>query len=184
MDRLTFLSQLIASLAWPITILLCVILLRKIFADLVPLLRTLKYSDVELHFGKEVAALKDTAEAAGLQITKDKPGNEETREMLIRLATLRPRTAIREAWRNVETNLVELAKKRNLQPESIVWTMPMVLGALMLNAGIISEAQYTLLSRLRQLTSEAERAPIDSLTTDDAIGVVELALGLAASLAQ
>lgn len=60
----------------------------------------------------------------------------------------------------------------------------MVLGALMFNAGIISDAQYALLTRLRQLTSEAERAPVDSLTSEDAISVVELALGLAASLTE
>ena len=182
MDRLTFISQLTAALAWPITTLLCVILLRKIFADLVPLLRTLKYSDFEFHFGKEVAALKDTAAAAGLQIKGGRRDQEETRETLIRLAALRPRTAFREAWRKVESDLVELAKKRNLQVEPMVWTMPMVLGALMFNAGIISDAQYTLLTRLRQLTSEAERAPVDSLTSEDAISIVELALGLAASL--
>jgi hypothetical protein len=60
--------------------------------------------------------------------------------------------------------------------------MPMVLGALMLNAGVVSHHQYDLLSRLRQLTSEAERAPVDSLDPDDAVEFVGLALRLAASL--
>ena len=59
--------------------------------------------------------------------------------------------------------------------------MPMVLGSLMLNAGFMSDAQYSLLSRLRRLTSEAERAPVDGLSADDAAEFVGLALRLAGS---
>ena len=183
MDWKQFVSQLIGSLAWPIAVLICVALLRKVIADLVPLIRKLKYSELELHFGKEIAALKDVAEVA-LPSEISTKGQEENLETLIRLSKVRPRTAIKEAWLKVERALISLAKKRSLQPEPIVWTMPMVLGALMFNAGIISDSQYTLLSKLRQLASEAERAPIDSLTSDDAMDVVGLSLRLAASLGE
>ena len=50
------------------------------------------------------------------------------------------------------------------------------------NAGVMSDAQYSLLSRLRRLVSEAERAPVDGLSGDDAAEFVGLALRLAGSL--
>ena len=55
MDRLTFVAELVAALAWPVTVLACVLLLRGFVTALVPLLRKLKYSDLELQFGREVA---------------------------------------------------------------------------------------------------------------------------------
>src|SRR5215218_6571872 len=106
MDGLTFTSQLVAALAWPITLLVSVLLLRKLLAELVPLLRKLKYSDVELTFGKEVAQLEHTAAAAGLLVSSSMTHERET---LIRLAQVRPRSAIRGAWEKVESSLVKLA---------------------------------------------------------------------------
>ena len=44
----------------------------------------------------------------------------------------------------------------------------MVLGALMFNAGMISDTQYTLLGRLRKLVSDAERASIETISPDSA----------------
>jgi hypothetical protein len=82
----------------------------------------------------------------------------------------------------VESTLVRVAQARNLQAAPAVWSMPMVLGALLINAGVISDAQYRLLYRLRELTSDAERASVDSLATIDAQEFVSLALQLAASL--
>ena len=185
MSTLTFIAQVTAALAWPLAVLACVALLRKPLSNLVPLLRRLKYSDLELQFGREVAEATKEAEVVTLG-SSDKRIVEETKrqvwEDVIQLASARPRTAIREAWRRVETALHDLAKARGLEVAPTAWSMPMVLGALMLNSGVISDAQYSMLNRLRRLTSEAERAPLDSLSVDDAVQFVELALRLAASM--
>jgi hypothetical protein len=181
MDRLTFVSNVVASLAWPITAIVGLVLLRRILANLLPLVRTLKYSDLELSFGREVAEVRNVADAAAIQPQLPQLESQAW-EDLIRLAGARPRSAIRQAWRQVESALTNEAKKRHLQVAPGVWSMPMVLGSLMLNAGIISDAQYDLLNRLRRLTSEAERAPVDSLKSDDAAEFVGLALRLAGSL--
>ena len=101
---------------------------------------------------------------------------------MMRLAEARPRTAIREAWRRVETELGTLAKARRLEAAPSAWSMPMVLGALMFNAGMISDAQYTLLGRLRKLVSDAERAPIDRISADSAESFVRMSLRFVASL--
>lgn len=41
MDKLTFISQVTTALAWPVTTLLCVLLLRGFITALLPLLRKL-----------------------------------------------------------------------------------------------------------------------------------------------
>jgi hypothetical protein len=181
MDNRTFISNVVASLAWPVTALIALLLVRTILISLLPLVRTLKYSELELSFGREIAAVRDAADDAAI-----KPAAEAARpqawEGLMHLAGVRPRSAIREAWHHVESALARAAKARNLQVAEGVWSMPMVLGSLMLNAGLMSDAQYSLLNRLRRLTSEAERAPVDSLSADDAAEFVGLALRLAGSL--
>jgi hypothetical protein len=182
MDNRTFVANLVAHLAWPVTALIALLLVRKILVSLVPLVRTLKYSDLEVSFGREIAAIRVAADAAALPSTAD-GARPQVWEDIMRVAPVRPRTAIRDASRQVESALARSAKAKNLQVAEGVWSMPMVLGSLMLNAGHMSDAQYSLLSRLRRLTSEAERAPIDSLTADDAAEFVMLALRLAGSLA-
>ena len=148
---------------------------------MVPLIRRLKYSDLEVSFGREVAAIRDAADAAAIEPSATTTKSQAW-EDLIRLAAVRPRSAIREAWRQVESALSNIAKTRNLQIAPAVWSMPMVLGSLILNAGLMSDAQYGLLSRLRQLVSEAERTPPDGLSADDAAEFVGLAFRLTASL--
>ena len=181
MDDRTFIANLVASLAWPVTALIALLLVRKMVISLVPLVRTLKYSELEVSFGREIAAVREAADAAAIR-PSDEGAKPQVWEDLMRLAAVRPRSAIRDAWRQVESALARVAKARQLQVADGVWSMPMVLGSLMLNAGLMSDAQYSLLNRLRRLTSEAERAPVDGLSADDAAEFVGLALRLAGSL--
>jgi hypothetical protein len=108
---LGFISQIISSLAWPITLLTCVLLLKRHLLALLPLVRTAKYSDVEIRFGQEVAELKRTTTIADLPSQQGSPKQNQW-ESLSRLAEVRPRTAIRSAWSQVESSIRELAKKR------------------------------------------------------------------------
>jgi len=181
MNTRTFIAQLVAALAWPLTVLICVVLLRPLLVRLLPLIRKLKYSDVEIQFGREVAELK-LAAAASIQPATTEARQQPIWEDLLRLAAVRPRTAILQAWQQVEAALIGMAKNRHLEVATAVWQMPMVLGALMLNAGMISVQQYDFLSRLRQLVNEATHAPVNSVNPDTAVEFVGLALRLAASL--
>jgi hypothetical protein len=183
MDNRAFIANVVASLAWPVTAIVALLLFRKILISLVPLIRTLKYSELEVSFGREIAAVRQAADDAAIKPTAEIRAPQAWEDVM-RLAAVRPRSAIREAWRQVESALARVAKARHLQVAEGVWSMPMVLGSLMLNARVISDAQYDLLSRLRRLASEAERAPVDTLSADDAAEFVGLALRLAGSLGE
>ena len=181
MNIRAFVAQLVAALAWPVTVLLSIILLRPLLGRLVPLIRTLKYSDVEIQFGREVSELK-LAAAASIRPANVGARKQPIWEELVRLAAVRPRTAILQAWQQVEATLIGMAKNRHFEVAAAVWQMPMVLGALMLNAGAISVHQYDFLSRLRHLVNEATHAPIDGVNPENAVEFVGLALRFTASL--
>jgi hypothetical protein len=181
MSTPSLITQLVAALAWPVTVLTCVLLLRPFLARLIPLIKTVKYSDIEIQFGREVADIKATS-SASLQARGIKSNQQPIWEDLIRLAAVRPRSAISRAWQQVEGALITRAKDWSLDVAPAVWQMPMVLGATMLNKGEISPEQYDLLGRLRQLVEESRHAPVDTLRPDDAAEFVGLALRFAATL--
>jgi hypothetical protein len=178
---LGFISQIISSLAWPITLLTCVFLLKRHLLALIPLVRTVKYSDVEIRFGREVAELTRTTDIVDLS-SQGSSLKQNQWESLSRLADVRPRTAIRSAWSQVENSIRDLAKKMNTEITDAAEGMPMVIGAILLNQGVISTEQYELMQKLRMLYHEAERAEPDTITADSAGEYVGLALRLAASI--
>jgi hypothetical protein len=83
----------------------------------------------------------------------------------------------------VEETITEAARARNIEIADGAQGMPMVIGAILLNNGAISNGQYELLSRLRLLVVEAEQAPPDGITAESATDFVSLAMRLAGSVA-
>jgi hypothetical protein len=179
---LGFIAQVIGSLVWPVTVLTCVLLLRKHLLSLIPLVRTVKYSDVEIRFGQEVAELAKAADASAVPAQTSQTERDRW-EDLIKMAQVRPRTAIRMAFRRVEEAITDAARARNIEVADGALGMPMVIGAILLNNGVISAGQYDLLSRLRLLMNEAELAPPDGITPESASDFVSLAMRLAGSVA-
>ena len=52
MDLVTFITERVTGLAWPGAVLLIVLSLRRPLIALIPLLRSLKYGDLEIDFEK------------------------------------------------------------------------------------------------------------------------------------
>jgi hypothetical protein len=178
---LSFVAQVVASLAWPVAVLTGVILLRRHLLALIPLVRSVKYSDVEIRFGKEVAELAKSSAAATLP-TQFPNDTSHQWEDLAAIAKIRPRTAIRQAFLRLSEAMIEYARKKQIEIAPEALTMPMVVGAYLLGSGSISSEQYDLLSRLRGLLDESERAQPDSILPESAAEFVGLAFGLAASV--
>jgi len=181
MDILTFVVEMTKALAWPSSVVLLSLVLRKPLRDLLGNIRKLKYSELELSFDKEVARLENRAErtlpaaqAAGVDL--------EIKNQLLSLAMTSPEAAVLEAWRLLESRLVVLADTVDLKVAPAVRVMPMVLGALLYREGKISEAQYSLLRRMRVLRNEASHSPQGSVDVEQASSFVKLAVRLSASL--
>ncbi len=112
MDWLTFISSLIGNLAWPLTVIIAVIILRKPLGKLLPQIKKFQYKDLNLEFGE----LEKRAEAI-LPLESEKLIEHTIVPItaLREIADISPRAAIMEAWRSVEYELKEAAKRMNLQ---------------------------------------------------------------------
>lgn len=56
MDWLQFVSSVIGALAWPAAVITIIAQLRAPLGKLVPLIRTLKYKDLQIDVGQELEA--------------------------------------------------------------------------------------------------------------------------------
>jgi len=148
---------------------------------LLPHLTTLKYDKFEVQFAKELAAVEKQAQA-DLPPVPQKSGHGAIREQLINLAMSSPESAIIEAWRYLETQLLESAVRHKLDIAPAVRTMPMVIAALLHKDGFTTDAQQALIRRLRDLRNEVAHSPPGALDIERAISYVESTLRLAASL--
>lgn len=58
MDGFTFTSEIIKAVAWPTAVIALVFLLRKPIIELAPLMKKLKYKELELEFSQEMQTFK------------------------------------------------------------------------------------------------------------------------------
>jgi hypothetical protein len=179
MDVLTFLSELIKAVAWPLTAVVLVALLRKPIVELIPLLRRLKYKELELEFAQEVSELKAEAEAIAKEKGEEVPSIASTSSNLLNLVAFSTRAAIMEAWLEVESTGVTVASSFwGQSPNDAFRNMPK-LGEYLLQCKVIDEKQLSVFNKLRQLRNKAAHAQDLDLNENDAKSYVQLASDLA-----
>jgi hypothetical protein len=176
-DWLTFLAQVIGSLAWPVTIVIVVLLLKNQIASLFPVLKRLKAGPVEAEFERGIEEAK--TEAAGLPAPEALPAPlDARRQQLIQIAYINPRTAILDAWQGVEFAVKKAAIQRiGGSP------MPDVSSALRMirelaKASLISQDDVALFHDLRGLRNQATHAADFNPTLASALNYIDLAVGL------
>ena len=186
MDILSFIANVISSLAWPGMVILCVILLRKPIAELIPLMRSFKFKDFEIDFGRRLEKLEAEADEAELPSipppTTEAP--EEPRretdywETIEGLSEVSPRAAISEAWRRVEWAIDDHFRRLGLERPRSYQGM---LRALRAQERPIPPAM-TLFQELRVLRNSAVHARDFDIDPQRAIEFAQLADRIVASL--
>ncbi|MBK1653962.1 hypothetical protein [Allochromatium vinosum] len=171
-------------------------MLRKPIGELIPLLRKLKYKEIEMEFSCEIAELKAEAlpapEQPGLpaNISNDEqlaaarlPDRLDTKhDELIRMVSFSARVAVMEAWLEVEAAAIEVGSSFwNAHSSGTFKDFPR-LGEYLLQCKIINQKQLGTFRRLRQLRNKAAHAQELNISEDDAKSYVELALALAAHI--
>lgn len=177
MDGLTFVAEIVKSLAWPASAIILVILLRKPIVELIPFIRKLRYKELELEFSQEVKALKaETSDIPDFDKTKEKISATSKALALLPLST---RAAIMEAWVEVETAAVEAASSFwNKSPSEAMRNFPR-LGEYLHQSKVINDQQLRMFQKLRQLRNKAAHAEELSLSEEDAKAFVVMASNLA-----
>jgi Sec-independent protein translocase protein TatA len=125
LDLLTFCSNLISSIVWPLIVVIIILILRnplrELIRDLGRRLRSIKFPGGEAEFSQELAEIKEAADEANLPPLPVSPATssllfkiEEDERQWCRLAELSPRAAVIEAWRQVEIAIRETAQKHEV----------------------------------------------------------------------
>ncbi|ELC0660802.1 hypothetical protein SD340_004182 [Vibrio fluvialis] len=177
MDWLSFISDIVGSLAWPIATIVIVFVLRQKIESILNNLKKVKAGPLEAEFERQVESLRISTES----YIDEKPISEFEKK-LYQLSEINPRSAILEAWQGIEASARRLVIEKGLYeagPES----RPLldVFRALSKNK-LISEAEILLFHELRGLRNSAAHDESFLPTKESALNYVEMARGLRSSI--
>ena len=164
MDWLTFFSNAISSLAWPVSVVVLVLLFRKPITERLPFLKKMKYKDLELEFEKELEQLQ--AEVRPKLGGRPAPQLEAPKkDELAGLVSASPRLAILAAYREVERTLEDTALHLGARADI---TAPAALRYLH-EKNAIDEASMKVVLRLQALRDKVVHAT--DFEPDEATGL-------------
>lgn len=165
MDWLQFFASLVGSMAWPSAVVAIVVLLKTPLGKLLPLIRTLKYKELQIDWGAQLEEIKDQVEATSPVPSLE---SEKAASDLTQLADVDSRGAVLGAWIPLERELRQLAASVGIQ--KVMQSQAGWLAAQLRHRGHLDDATYETLIKLRNLRNEAvhlsdrEITPVDSAT--------------------
>ena len=109
MDWLTFTSNLISSIAWPLSVFSVALLFRSELRGLFTSIKKLKWKDVEAEFGDEVEQIRE--EIKSVESDPDYV-DSPVEEKLVRLIETHPHLAVLEGWKTLERSITNLSTKK------------------------------------------------------------------------
>jgi hypothetical protein len=182
MDALTFISEIIKSLAWPTALVALVIMLKKPIAQLIPLLRKFKYKEIEVEFAEEIAELKAEVTVPISSVGKPTVTQTPPPNRLLQLVNFSTRAAIMEAWLEVETAATNVASTFWNESSNDCFRNIPRLGEYLLQCNVINKNQLLTFNKLKQLRNKAAHAEELNLSESDARSYIELASTLATQI--
>lgn len=111
MDYFQFIASIIDSLAWPVAVVLIILLLRKAILRLLRRIKIFRYKDIEFEFSEKLAEVERDASKLGFVINRTVPDVSQVNRYAT-LAQISPNAAILEAWSDVELAVLELAREK------------------------------------------------------------------------
>jgi hypothetical protein len=175
MDGFTFTTELVKALAWPLSVIVLVFLLRKPIVELVPLMKKLKFKELEMEFSQEVKALKSEAIESSCFGTPTVNQSKLVNSIALDLIPFSTRAAIIEAWVEVEVAATEVASSFWGQSSSETMRSYPKLGEYLHQCKVIDDKQLSTFQRLRKLRNKAAHAEELSLSEEDARSFIVLA---------
>lgn len=146
---LDFVSSVVASLAWPIAIVLIALILKKPIVNLLRTLRFLRYGDVEFEFDQELKKIEGKIEENQPLPPVQTIEESKAKDLFEELVAASPKAAVLATWQEVEYTMNELANQLNIDTKS--WRSPVnLVNVLKSNEQITSNA-VELLLELRKL---------------------------------
>jgi hypothetical protein len=158
----------VASLMWPVVLLVAIFLFRKNIAERVGRLQSFKAAGAEMTFSDRADQLMRDSGAV-----IDTPKNEEPsprQTFLIRMAATDPRAAIRQAWLMIRDSAMGLAKRME-----IPWKSTDSFSRRLVERGLLDSQTLLLILNLRRLYYDIENHPEEDVTPSTAAAYVAAA---------
>ena len=185
--KMEYFIQLIDSLAWPVAVLIIVLIFKKELSKLISKLSNVKYREFEANFSNKLQDAEDKLKEIKRPDVKDIPEaleqskiEETDYDRIMRIAEISPRAAISEAWSEVEIAAKTAARQSELhvdKPESV----RNIVKAFIKN-GVFNEMNLQAFEELRVLRNRAVHTPEFYIQEDETEKYIDLALRLAFEL--
>lgn len=183
LDWLGFIQKLIEALAWPIFGIFLVRLIWPEFKTLIPLIRKLKAGPVEAEFGREVGELRlETAVSQEGEVPVTEDLNQ--RQKLLLLADHNPRSAVLEAWREIEIAAKKTIIARGKRELSRELTSVVAISRILSDEKILNPDEISLFNELKGLRNLVTHSEDFNLTYEAALDYIELASLLLSKLTE
>jgi hypothetical protein len=173
MDLLDFFASLTDSLAWPVTVLCCVYILRTPAGKLIERVTKLKYGELEAEFQERLNKIENISEDGAKGIKQDL---KVASIALEDLSEVSPRAAVLEAWIIVEKATSVFCEANGL-PSNVTYQG---LFRLAKEKDLDIEAFQTAYQELRLLRNKAVHATDSDITPATAKQYVKTANFIAA----
>lgn len=181
-----FIVYLAKYLAWPLFATVTLLLFRRQLLGLGGLVQSLKYKDVEVNFRENMRVVETASAIQQGTSEPPRPHGDYMSRMLDRFADLTvisPRSAIIEAWVQVELAAIDFLKRENALPASGASTLPpLKLVNALKNGQFLDPTRLKLLNALRNARNDALHVADDAIKESDATDFVLVAMDLVESL--
>jgi hypothetical protein len=173
--------QLIVGIAWPVTVLILVIVFRRDLANAVAKITKLRYKDFEAEFQTTLRELESQRPAElALPAATSARGRSllDRRKEISSLTAASPRAAVMEAWVELERAILDAARRAEVPVEKGVGTAIRLLSL----RRVVSSEYAGAVERVRRLRNLAAHEPEFTLSETEAKEYVYYTLDLAASI--
>lgn len=180
MNRLEFIANLINTLAWPVVVLIIVILLKKPFSKLLLGLSRLKYNELEMDFEKELSKLEKTIDLQNENGDHNPMDNllidEKKENEVLSIAKIHPSAAITLAWIMLEKEIVNTINRLSISADYPLYNSVLKNVNLLKEQKYIDTITYELINEFRQIRNRVSHYHNDgdNLTYLDAVKYFEL----------
>lgn len=172
MGTLEFIHGIVDSLAWPLTTIAVITLLRKQIGLLLSRIKRIKHKDSEIEIEQGIANAAKQADENNLPQVN--PSSENDR--IYRLAADSPRGAILDSWLEVEEAIKSYCERNGIidnarSPLQLIQSMHMR----NLDYNTIGQGVFDMLEKLRKLRNEAVHVSDSEISSKTAIEYSSLA---------
>ena len=165
-----FLVGLADAAAWPLVVLVLILILKKPLLELIPLIENIRYRNFEISFNRRLANVE-----LQFGFRRTFYGHDRVLFKVMQDASAHPRGAIIEAWVEIEKAMVELQRTSEIEMRPWRTRSYAQLARVLLESEMINSELAEAIRELWTMRNQAAHASELAITEDLALRYVALA---------